>query len=290
MARDNARIKICEWNIHHQGGSSSNTTPGWVVAELKDQDIVVLTEFPTDVAEDSAAARVNAKADASSRSRKLVLEGLQKAGFTCFPSNNQCGNDVLIAIKESLIAGSEPELRYCNPYCDEGKLIPENAIVELKIGDRDLVVVGVRIRTLEHFEARKAQFESLVDELKKLSDRPVLIAGDWNHGKVGLADKHWNLELMERRLGELNYSVSPKKGSSIFQENGYYDFPDDHFVVNQAMLCLEEVNYDRDFTERDSSEYKWGRNFCNWSSDKGESVRPPYPDHAMLKATLSFAN
>ena len=288
MARDNARIKICEWNIHHQGGCSSETTPGWVVAELKDQDIVVLTEFPTDVAAGSAAARVNAKADVSSQSRKLVFGELQKAGFACFPSNNQDGNDVLIAIKESLITESKPEFHCCNPYCNEDQLIPENAIVELKIGDRDLVVVGVRIRTLEHFKARKAQFESLVDELKKLSDRPVLIAGDWNHGKVGSADKHWSLELMERRLGELNYSVSPKKGSSIFQENGYCDFPDDHFIVNQAMLCLEEVKYDRGFAERHSSIYKWGRNFCNWPSD--ESVRPPYPDHAMLKATLAFAN
>lgn len=53
MTREGAGIKICEWNIHHQGGRDQEgkmleeEAPGWVVDELKDQDIVVLTEFPT---------------------------------------------------------------------------------------------------------------------------------------------------------------------------------------------------------------------------------------------------
>ena len=277
MTKDSAGIKICEWNIHHQGGGVGETTPEWAIAELKDQDIVVLTEFPTKVR------------GGSESSRSSVMAGLHDLGFACFPSGNQRGNDVLIAIQKSLITGSELEFRWSNPYCNEGKPIPENAFVKLKIGDRDLVVVGVRIRTLKDFKARKTQFDSLIEELKKLfPNRALLIAGDWNHGRANSENPDWSLTVMTNCLEKMNYSVSPKKGSSIFQENGYYDFPDDHFIVNQAMLCLEEVKYDRGFTKHDSITYRWGRDFCNRRTR--ESVQPPYPDHAMLKATLAFAD
>lgn len=287
MTREGAGIKICEWNIHHQGGRDQEgkmleeEAPGWVVDELKDQDIVVLTEFPTKTG------------SASKDSRSSIIGRLHARGFACFLSDNRRGNDVLIAVKVSLIAESKLEFSFSNPYCNEDKLIPENAFVKLKIGDRYLVVVGVRIRTLKDFKERKEQFDWLMDELKRLNEGPVLLVGDWNHGRVCSPNENWSIGAMTNCLEKMNYSVCPMEGSSIYQENGPCDFPDDHFIVSQAMLCLKEVKYDRDFTERDSSVYKFGRrgrDFCKWSSDENESVPPPFPDHAMLKATLSFTD
>lgn len=278
MTRDGSEIKICEWNIHHQGGrGSKTTTPDWVVDELKDQDIVVLTEFPTDTR------------SASSKSRSSIIGGLKDSGFVCSPSDNRRGNDVLIAVKKSLI--TEPELEfYCpNPYYNEDELIPENAFVQLKIKGRDLVVVGVRIRTLgQDYKGRKAQFNWLMEKLEQIGNHPVLLAGDWNHGRVCSSNEDWSIGVMMDCLEEACYSVFPKTGSSCLAEPPRCRFPNDHFVINRAQLRLENVQYDWEFVDAHASAYKWASGDSD--APRLAKVSPPYPDHAMLKATLSFTN
>lgn len=268
-------VSILEWNIHQQGGMGEGIIPSWVKDEVNGFDIVVLTEF-CGICE--------------GRNKFIVsLEGL---GYHCVSSENPkgyrgCRNDILIAVKSNFA------IQLCSWVPCYGvnntDSIPENLRVDINCGGKVLTILGVRIKTLGNFKMRKQQLQWILNQIVDIK-HPILIAGDFNHGKRGSCNLDWNKSIMEDMLKSTGFALYTPEGSSIYMVKNYrrYEFPEDHFITKGLEIDLQP--YDRDFTQRDSGAYRWGSDFCEpwFPGKKQESVEPPFPDHAILKGTLFF--
>lgn len=270
-------ISILEWNIHQRGGDGEGIIPPWVKDEINGFDIVVLTEFCTK------------KFD---KKRTAFITELEQLGYHCATSENPKGNDVLIAVKKARLS----ILRHSWVPCygsKELESIPENLQVDIDCVGRTLTVMGIRIRTLDHdYKMRRKECKWVLDRMRDIK-HPILMAGDFNHGRRRSPNPDWSISIMEDMLKGKELTLYTPEGSSIFCEENYNgdEFPDDHFAAKGAEISLEP--YDRDFTSREPLAYFLGRDFREqWhpgARDKDlAKVEPPFPDHAILKGTLHF--
>lgn len=274
----NKSVTVLEWNVHQQGGAGKGVIPPWVKKEISGFDIVVLTEF-CGICE----------------GRNEFIASLEELGYHCVASENPKGykgyqNDILIAVKSSF---SIQKCSWVPCYgVNNPDAIPENLRVDIDCGGTILTVLGVRIKTLVNFKMRKQQFQWVLDQIVDIK-HPILIAGDFNHGKRGSCNTDWSMSIMEDMLKSKGFTLYTPEGSSIYCVKNYNgnEFPDDHFITKGAEVSVD--NYDRNFTERDPSAYFLGKDFQEqWypgaNDNKLAKVAPSFPDHAILKGTLRF--
>ncbi len=257
-------VSVFEWNIHQQGGKGGGFTPPWVKDEINGFGIAALTEFCT-----------------KGSGRSTFIGGLEQLGYSCAASENRGGNDILIAVR-SCFAICRSSWVPC--YGDDS--VPENLRVDIDCGGTVLTVLGVRIKDL-HGDAqkRREEFQLLLDWVKDI-ENPVLIAGDFNtfnNNKCETTCKTWNINVMEEMLPK-DFVLYTPEGGSIFEEGSPFTY--DHFIAKGVEIDLQP--YDRDFTRRDRTVYRWGRDFCGGYGAEKESVEPGFPDHAILKGTMRF--
>lgn len=263
-------ISILEWNINQRGGKGRGNIPPWVKDEINGYDIVVITEFCTGC------------------DRPFISE-LEQLGYHCAASENSNGNDILIAVK------SKFSIQHCSWVPCYGvnnpDSIPENLQVDIDCDGSILTIVGVRIKTVDTFNMRRQEFEWVLDQISDIK-HPILMAGDFNHGRRSSPNADWSMSIMEGMLKGKEFTLYTPEGSSIYcVENYYGEFPNDHFVVKGAEILLKP--YDRNFTSRDPSAYFLGKDFKEkWypGATDGDlaKIDPPFPDHAILKGTLRF--
>lgn len=271
-------MSIFEWNIHQQGGVGKGIIPPWVKDEVSGFDIAVLTEF-CGICE----------------GRSKFIASLEGVGYHCVASQNPKGykgvrNDILIAVKSNF---SIQQCSWVPCYgVDHSDSIPENLRVDIDCNGSILSVVGVRIRARDNYKMRKQQFQWVLNQIVDIK-HPILIAGDFNHGKRESGNPDWSISIMEGMLKNTGFALYTPEGSSIYCVKNYngYEFPDDHFIAKGSEINLEP--YNRDFTAHDPVAYRWGRDFQEpWypgaNLEELAKVDPSFPDHAILKGTLSF--
>lgn len=259
-------ISILEWNINQRGGKGRGNIPHWVKDEINGYDIVVLTEFCT-----------------GCDRRATFISELEQLGYHCAVSDNSNGNDILIAVKSKFSiqhCSWEPCYGVNNPDS-----IPENLQVDIDCDGSMLTVVGVRLKVLDkvpnNYKIRKQEFEWVLDQVRDIK-HPILMAGDFNHGRRRSPNQDWSMSIMKVKLDSEAFTLYTPEGSSIYGVENYNgnEFPDDHFAARGAEIILKP--YDRSFTSRDPLAYFLG-------DDKDlAKVDSPFPDHAILKGTLRF--
>ncbi len=275
-------ISIVEWNINQQGGTGAGVIPHWVKDEINGFDIVVLTEF--------------CGTGTCSNGRNKFIADLESYGYQCAASENPPGcnrigsrNDILIAVKSTRLSIRQVSWVPCYDSNRDLDSIPENLRVDIDCGGSLLSVIGIRIKALDNYKLRKQEFLWVMDQIREI-ENPIIITGDFNNFRRGTTERSWNKTVIHELSMKERFNLHTPKGSSITKEHPpkEYEFPEDHFLVRNAEIC--EPVYDRSFTRRDKSIYRWGRDFCEqWQRGTNqEAVKPPFPDHAILKGTLYF--
>lgn len=270
-------LRIFEWNINQRGGEGRGVIPDFVVDVISqsDADIVVLTEFCT-------IKFLNG--------RFQFINKMNDLGYYCYASNNGDGNDILIGVKRcDSIKHKFWGFQKCYGY-PSLESFPENLRVDVDCGDCNILsIVGVRIRTVVEYAQRRNEFQWVLDQIENIKN-PIIIAGDFNHGRCNSINLDWNISIMKEMLVKEDFTLYTPTGSSISRMQNYnknritgrYEeifFPDDHFATKGVVI--EGKVYDREFTSRcpNKGTYR-GTDLSN--------VSPPFPDHAILKGTLIF--
>ncbi|WP_017210155.1 hypothetical protein [Clostridium beijerinckii] len=284
-------MKIVEWNIHQMTNlKGTNMIPKLVIEELKEQvaDIIVLTEFfkVTDW-----TGFVN-----------------ELAEYNTFVSDNSKNNqnDVLIAVKKELRI-----IKVKDIGCIKENNNPNFLSVDVEIEDKILSIIGVRIRvesinrkyykTDEEYEKvmkkekenRRKQNNIILNHICHIKN-PIIVIGDFNNFRRGYKDEVWCMDMVKGSYEKNGFTMADIKGESINQETHdiKYQFAEDHLIAKNVEVSNPE--YNRNFVERDKNIYKWGRDFSFLYNDKdkwnNEYVQSPYPDHAILTATIKLKN
>lgn len=263
-------ISVLEWNINQRGGKGRGNIPPWVKDEINGYDIVILTEFCT-----------------GCDGRAAFISELEQRGYHCAVSDNSNGNDILIAINAcfSILNSTWVPCYGMNSF-------PENLRVDIDCDGSPLTAMGIRIKTLDNFKMRKQEFKWVLEQIRDLK-HPILMAGDFNHGKRGSRNQDWSISIMEDMLKGKGFTLYTPEGSSIYGVENYNgnEFPDDYFAAKGATITLRP--YDRDFTSRNPSAYPFGRDFQElWYPGARDGdlakIASSFPDHAILKGNLCF--
>lgn len=267
-------LSACEWNINHRNGTSNKGMPEWVIEYLlkQDYDIIILTEC-------------SEKVSNWVQERKR----LEEKYYVFSSSNYQIGqNDITIAIKKGNISVISTQSFFSNSYN-----VPNHLEVRCKCKETGKLfsVVGMRIRTVDSDEEKCIAFQLVLSSIRDV-DR-VIIGGDFNNYRRSCPPRRWNIEKLYEISENEGFIVYTPDGASFGRDVKTDDkrcFALDHFILKGISIDKKELKYKRDFTEIDSSIYKWGRHFqAEWNWDNpGNSIEDPYPDHAILEGTFKI--
>lgn len=245
-----------EWNIQGAGGYNNYSTPHFVIDTIlcKDMDIVVLVEF-----------FISSKFD--------YLITLLSKKYHVFISPFVMGhNQVLIALKKEKF--EETEIVEVNSINVINKSLPEFLSVRLKIGDKDLYVIGTRIKT--EGDTNKAQFDFLNNRFQLMTS--FICLGDFN-STVSNVQRILNSKFEVRAPRTLNY-----ENWSFVHKNG--DKVGIDLVVSKGINInkLKErnnqfVEYCWDFIKKENGYIKSSSEYLDPFDGK--------PNHAILIGSFS---
>lgn len=263
------KFKIIGWNINQRSGMGE-IIPQFVIDEIVEQkaDIIVLSELY------------------KGRNIRYFWNEMERAGFSSAITKNDGTNEVgilwksslftLLEVDASVVSGKENN----NPNFLMVDLLDENKEV--------LTVIGYRIRMVNYEE--RAEELGIVVNIADGKENPVVMVTDSNNLRRGTVELQWNLELIDQILLKNGLKRYTPKGQSIFTENSNkgenYEFAEDHIIGRGLKIELGE--YDRDFVYRAPLVYQSGKDFQTYNS-KGEclSIKPGYPDHAIVKGYIA---
>ena len=265
-------MRIIEWNINHRLGYSKNEMPPWVINKIKGKaDITILTECSNRV----------------SNWQKVLCESfLDSRRYLIFSSNNDCvnNNDVTIVVNKESV-----EVISMYSLVAKGHNAPDHLQLKCKSMETGklFTLVGLRIHAMNITDDQKQnQFKLVLDSIS--NEECVIIAGDFNCNRRCYIDKgKWNLQKIDEIIKD-DYRRETPSGASWAKDvpsDNKYCFALDHFIV-KGIRKFNVEPYDRSFVKYEPKIYKWGTNFqADYGWDKPENtVRDPYPDHAILSA------
>jgi hypothetical protein len=273
---------IIEWNINHRLGHSKLNMPMWVtdVISKEGADIIILTECSLKVKNWRIVKNITFSRDK----------------YTIFESNNDQGgnNDVVIAINKKKL-----NVLYTKSYFSCNHSTPDHLEVKCKCKEtgKEFVVVGMRIHAIDITDKEKeAELKLVLDGVT--DEENVIIGGDFNNNRrVYNSQNDWNMDKIDDIIMGKFMRKTPD-GSSIYKDvdtNDNLCFAEDHFLIkgiNKDTFKL--YPYGRSFTKKDMKIYKWGNDFQRYTGkdENGDyiydSVKDPYPDHAILKAKFEL--
>lgn len=261
------KYKVIEWNINQRSGFGSRCIPKFVSEEIIEQkaDVIVLTElFRCSNAEDFL--------------KKTFIDN----GYSFEVTTNKGTNEVVIAWLNSKFTKRGVDK---SAVTMESNNVPNYLRVDLmELDGAVFSVVGARIRIVSYLK-RKEEMRFVLEKLKEVSN-PIILLGDFNNNRRSTIEPDWNLKVIDAMLVEEDFSRFTPTGQSIYQENaprGYdYEFPEDHIMARDMLIYGE--SYDRDFVYKALEYYPWGKDFeyYDYETKRKESVRPGYPDHAIV--------
>lgn len=262
------KYKVMEWNINQRSGYGSKCIPEFVSDEIIAQkaDVIVLTEFFR-----------------CSNAEDFLKKTFSDNGYGYETSTNEGTNEVVIAWLNSKFIKIDVDK---SAVTMQNNNVPNYLRVDLMELDGDVFsVVGARIRIVSSLQ-RKEEMRFILEKLKEISN-PVILIGDFNNNRRSTIEPDWSLKVIDEMIAEENFTRYTPSGQSIYQENalrGYdYEFPEDHIMVRD--MIIDEESYDREFVYRALEYYPWGKDFeyYDYKMKRKESVRPGYPDHAIVK-------
>lgn len=252
-------MKIVEWNINCR--SSQGGIPKMVAEELlrTNPDIVCLTEF------------------VKGENYHDFVDKLNNLGYETFNDPRTIeysGNEILIAIKSEYAVETETFV-ICN---DDNN--PNFLHVVSKINDENYHFIGARIKIggndlNEDFINRRTQLQSLMSEISKIEDEPVVVLGDFNNGWFtdsqnkdsysGKPRQFYSYPLLVEEMKSINFKANTPEIDCSWG----YGFKLDHAFTNN-FVDVKNVSYSWDFEQNPAYKKK----------------TVGYPDHAMLLVTL----
>lgn len=268
------KLRVCEWNINHRKGYSNNKMPSWVIdfilEQERDYDIIILMECCEKVSN-------------WLQERKR----LEERYFVFSSSNLQGGqNDVTIAVNKDTISVISTQSFFSSSHD-----VPDHLEVRCKCKEtgKQFSVVGMRIHAGATDEEKCEELELVINSLRDVYS--VIIGGDFNNNRRICPPREWNMAKLYEMCIQKGFRVLTPDGASFARDVPTDDdccFAEDHFIL-KGVSC-EETKYSRDFTDKDKSIYKWGKDFQtkkNWEKH-GNCVSDPYPDHAILEGTITI--
>lgn len=302
-------IRIVEWNINQRSGHKDCLMPDWIIKELLKieprPNIIVLTElfkrdnwkelceelcrkgeYQKPVITDNSAGKQNDVAIFVSNNIEIIDNSVEK--FKTTPDNknpNYLYVELKYGPKSFAIAGVRiiPGYYYTNcPCCGKRNYIKK------KDNGKEIECKLCKKRIKVQWEKRNSTYPDCRDENQEIIDKikekkvPVLIVGDFNTLRRNTTEKDWNIKILKQAWGKDGFEdYIPEKGGSWGQEfSEYAEFPNDHLIISKGDFLVCDVKYDRDFTESYPTIYCKGRDLSK--------IQDPYPDHAMLCATVKI--
>lgn len=319
-------MKLLAWNINQR--SSGQEIPGFVSKEILKPiepndtqsypDIVVLTEFL------SAANEENKKYI------QMFVDGTLSDKYV--PSYNierkECegSNGVLIAVKKEFKENDDVE------RISETKIIskiekmntvrteqPNFLQVDMVVNGKLLSVIGTRIR-VTGYNKRREQVLALIDHINKTGNKNIIIAGDFNNGKIygddsklfysgkgGVRESYhytsrgeindlydtYNYHIMKEDFAAIGMTVRTPEGEQFSwgfnlnrnekPDNG--SFKEDHIITSKNITVIKEsLKYSHKFIETYKKNVEWKLKNGSYY------ITNPYPDHAILTADVDFCS
>ena len=232
-------MKIAIWNVNHR--AVKKTIPEKIAASIVsvDADIFILTEFVhCDVKED----------------RKAFYKQLDDAGykFRLLSPSIPKQNHILIASRNPIRQGD------LTAPTDIHDSVPSN-FLHIKTMDGDVEIIGIRVPDYSksvHKDVAAAYWSWFSNLTMSISDRPLVIAGDFNidpsmkkykfrHHLTGLLDQGWSI-------------AAPETGASYWANKNNSPHRLDHAFLTHKLSCRssEYINHIDGFWTCGESKYK----------------------------------
>ncbi|HHB9278025.1 TPA: endonuclease/exonuclease/phosphatase family protein [Streptococcus pneumoniae] len=248
--------RVCTWNLNLRSGIGKSI-PKMVINELNqlDDDIICLTEY------------------VKTENHSLFCTKLQDMGYEIFEDvrHIELGNEILIGIKSSLISDSN-----CITINNDDNH-PNFLRVVVNISGKTLNIIGARIKTggndiITDFKERQLQLRNLVLNLPEKSENTIIL-GDFNNGYFKQDDDVFSYKGKAREFYSypLLKSEMNKVGLKVYtpaNKNSWKYCKLDHIIGN---ICVSNENYSWEFLNNPDYKNQVG-----------------YPDHAILRATISL--
>jgi len=303
-------MKLLVWNINQR--SSGQKIPPIVSKVIMDSnaDIVVLTECVSSINEENIRI-IQGSIDGPLSEKYVFRYNIERK--ECKGSNG-----VLIAVKKVLkekndakIASKTKIIRKIEKMNTARTEQPNFLQVDMVVNEEFFSVIGTRIRVTD-YEERREQLRSLIDHLNTLANRNIIVAGDFNNGKIygdeskfylgkdGVRESYrytsrgklndlydtYNYHIMKDDFANIGMTVLTPPGKQYswgyqIDRDGNLDngcFKVDHIMTNN--LKVENSRYCHSFIEDYTREKEWKLN-----KDK-YTIAPPFPDHAILTADV----
>lgn len=244
-------LKYLEWNLHAMGGIKY-TIPSFIPDYIKDVDVFVLVEF------------------CASKGFDGFRERLKDFDLYCSPYTSKGYNQVCIGLRKSLkyTLLSTTFVDICNMN------IPEFMQVDIGINEKEISVIGTRIKTDEKCD-RNLQFDFLREHLAKLGS--YICLGDFN--------------VVQKTINKKLSCVGDVYGPRY--KNGYYSFVHaDGGTCSLDWLLTKNVqevyNGYPDAEKSPYATYDWS--FVSDKNGYGTKSVLDYrlPDHAILKGMIKI--
>lgn len=267
------KISISAWNINSR--SKEGVYPEFLSESIPDSDIVVLSEVKNSSHFDEFCTKVE--------------------GYQFVSTNNIIGNDIAIAFKKGLEYKVFP-----NP---KGNDLPNMLHVAFQINNKLINLFAVRVRisdgSIQDYKERFKQVKEFSRYMAQFENN--LCVGDFNtsfiRGKMsdslqtvsqlyeGKLTAHYNYHILKDYIERLDWSVytpvdSYSWGLSLNNDDTiqYGYIKNDHLICSNKLFNNVEVAYDWSFVEDNLDSYL--------PQIKLKNIKPGYPDHAILNATL----
>lgn len=254
------------WNINQRSNfGSKREIPSIIFEEINRQnaDVIVLTEF------------------VKVEKYRSFFQDLEMNDYKVIndPRDLLNMNQVLIAVKNNLLANNSFVVSTMPHNDSVNKLFPNFLHLSLTTQEKEIHIVGTRIRiensTAEDFQERKLQLDTLTEYLQQLKGT-VIVVGDFNNGWYqegekansyeGRSREFYSYPLMKQIVNAIGFEVHTPKNSYSWN-NG---FKLDHILTKGAKLF--NPLYDWEFTE---------------SKDYIQNAIG-MPDHAVLTAQVAI--
>lgn len=307
-------MKFLELNINQR--SRENAIPEVVTAEIArlEPDVFVLNECLSGSSEERRKL-IQGFTDPLS-DEYYFFYNVERAGR----------NGILIAVKKKIEGKYNTVIiREVEKMDTTNTEQPNFLQIDMEANGKPLTIIGTRLRGGEKIENyregcldRRKELAALIDHIDSLDSENIIVAGDFNHGVIrgdeskfyhgadgvregyhftskgevnDLYDTH-NYHLMKedfRTMGMAVHTPSGKQFSYGFQpvndkdrtpDNGFFKI--DHFVTTNS-LKVQNLKYCHQFMETHREDLKWKKD------ERGKwFINPPFPDHAILTADISF--
>lgn len=226
-------------------------------------------------------------------------------------------NGILIGVRKKFEGEDDTvTIRKIEEMETKRKEQPNFLQVDMVVNGKPLTIIGTRIRVTK-FTERREQLLALTDHIhhiRSLGVGNVIVAGDFNHGFIrgdeskfyygedGVREYYrqtdrfdqYAYQMMKGDFADIEMAVhtppgkhyscgfEPLKDKDGVTNNGYLKY--EHIITTNG-LNVVEPQYSRQFMETHREQLEW-----DWNEDGGWSINPPFPDHAILTAKISFVD